>query len=303
MSTKPIPVILDTDIGTDVDDVWALVFLLCCPELDLKLVTTSTGDTEYRARIAAKVLSELGREDIPIGIGLHLDDCPKTHDNWLGGYTLDDYAGEIISDGVGAIGDHVLASSEPPTVLGIGPLPNISAALSRSPDIANRARFVGMHGSLRKGYLSSHKPAREYNVRLHALSCRHVFESKWQKTITPLDTCGNIYLDGDRFAQLKSAQNEAAKVVIGAHEGWLQGITDWPAYKKLDMSQRSSILFDCVAVYLCFAHEWLKMEELPVLVTEDGKTLIDESGADVNCAMDWYDQEKFLDFLTDRLLG
>ena len=47
----------------------------------------------------------------------------------------------------------------------------------------------------------------------------------------PLDTCGNIYLDGDRFAQLKSAQNEAAKVVIGAHEGWLEGITDWPAYK------------------------------------------------------------------------
>ena len=56
MPNKPIPVILDTDIGTDVDDVWALVFLLCCPELDLKLVTTSTGDTEYRARIAAKVL-------------------------------------------------------------------------------------------------------------------------------------------------------------------------------------------------------------------------------------------------------
>ena len=45
------------------------------------------------------------------------------------------------------------------------------------------------------------------------------------------------------------------------------------------------------------------MEELPVLVTEDGKTLIDETGANVNCAMDWRDQETFLDFLTDRLLG
>ena len=303
MLNKPIPIILDTDIGTDVDDVWALVFLLCCPELDLKLVTTSTGDTEYRARIAAKVLSAMGREDIPIGIGLHLDDCPKTHDKWLGTYSLNDYGGEIITDGVGAICDQVLSSSETPTILGIGPLPNVSAALSRSPSIANQARFVGMQGSLRKGYLGSDKPHREYNVRLHALACRDVFNSELQKIITPLDTCGNIYLDGDRFAQLKSGQSDAAKVIIGAHEGWLEGITDWPAYKKLDMSQRSSILFDCVAVYLCFAHEWLKMEELPVLVTEDGKTLIDETGANVNCAMDWRDQETFLDFLTDRLLG
>ena len=69
-----------------------------------------------------------------------------------------------------------------------------------------------------------------------------MFESKWHKTITPLDTCGNIYLDGDRFAQLKSTQSDAAKVVIGAHEGWLEGITDWPAYKKLDMSQRLSLI-------------------------------------------------------------
>ena len=52
------------------------------------------------------------------------------------------------------------------------------------------------------------------------------------------------------FCAVRVSPNEAAKVVIGAHEGWLEGITDWPAYKKLDMSQRSSILFDCVAVYL-----------------------------------------------------
>ena len=48
------PVILDTDIGFDVDDVWALVFLLQCPELDVKLITTTTGDTWYRAAIVAK---------------------------------------------------------------------------------------------------------------------------------------------------------------------------------------------------------------------------------------------------------
>ena len=50
---RRIPVILDTDIGNDIDDTWALGQLLNSPELDLKLVLTSTGDTEYRARVAA----------------------------------------------------------------------------------------------------------------------------------------------------------------------------------------------------------------------------------------------------------
>jgi hypothetical protein len=40
-----IPVILDTDIGTDIDDTWALAMLLKSPELDAKLVVSDSGDT------------------------------------------------------------------------------------------------------------------------------------------------------------------------------------------------------------------------------------------------------------------
>ena len=53
---KQIPVLLDTDIGTDIDDSWSLDMLLNCPELDLKLVTCSTGDVVYRAKLAARFL-------------------------------------------------------------------------------------------------------------------------------------------------------------------------------------------------------------------------------------------------------
>jgi len=49
---QPIPVVLDTDIGTDIDDTWALAFLLRCPELDVRLITTATGDTFDRARLS-----------------------------------------------------------------------------------------------------------------------------------------------------------------------------------------------------------------------------------------------------------
>jgi inosine-uridine nucleoside N-ribohydrolase len=44
------PVVLDTDIGSDMDDSWALAMLLGCPGLHLRLVVTATADTTYRAR-------------------------------------------------------------------------------------------------------------------------------------------------------------------------------------------------------------------------------------------------------------
>ena len=63
-----IPVILDTDIGSDIDDTWALAMLMRCPELDLKMVLTETADTTYRAALTAKFLTVAGRDDVPIAI-------------------------------------------------------------------------------------------------------------------------------------------------------------------------------------------------------------------------------------------
>ena len=51
---RPIPVILDTDIGDDIDDTWALAMLLKSPELDLKLVVSDTADTVHRAKIVGE---------------------------------------------------------------------------------------------------------------------------------------------------------------------------------------------------------------------------------------------------------
>ena len=42
-AAQPIPVIFDTDIGGDIDDTWALAYLLRSPELDLKLLVTDHG--------------------------------------------------------------------------------------------------------------------------------------------------------------------------------------------------------------------------------------------------------------------
>jgi hypothetical protein len=67
---QPIPVILATDIGDDIDDTWALGFLLKSPELSLKLVATEYGKAPYRAKLLGKFLAEDGpRETFPLPSG------------------------------------------------------------------------------------------------------------------------------------------------------------------------------------------------------------------------------------------
>jgi len=68
-SNMTVSLILDTDIGTDVDDALALAFALRHPDIDLRAVTTVSGDTVRRARIAKKLLLLAGRDDIEVAAG------------------------------------------------------------------------------------------------------------------------------------------------------------------------------------------------------------------------------------------
>ena len=298
-----IPVIIDTDIGFDVDDVWALAFALQCSEIDIKLITTCTGDTLYRAKVVAKLLRAAGREDIPIGVGIPLDANEKTHAAWVDDFDLASYGGEILRDGVGAICETAERCSEVVQLVCIGPLPNIAAALARDPNLTSNANFIGMHGSLRKGYLGADKPMREYNVKQHALACQRVFQASWTKTITPLDTCGTIVLEGERFVQVQASELGVTQAALENHVIWAEAVKHWPLLEHINLEKQSSILYDSVAVYLAFSQQGLVMEALPITVTDDGKTLIDEQGNLTHCATQWQDKDGFLDLLSERLRG
>ena len=63
-------IILDTDIGDDIDDLYALAFAVAAPELDLLGVTTVFKVPQERARVAAKFLRLAGRRDIPVLAGI-----------------------------------------------------------------------------------------------------------------------------------------------------------------------------------------------------------------------------------------
>jgi inosine-uridine nucleoside N-ribohydrolase len=290
-----IPVILDTDIGDDIDDTWALAFLLKSPELDLKLAVGDYGKASYRARLLAKFLQTAGRTDVPVGVGLDIQ--PKGEAGqaeWIKGYELSSYPGRVHPDGVQALVDTIMQSPKPITLIAIGPLPNIAEALRREPRIAGKARFVGMHGSVRRGYDGNKDVHAEWNVKANPAACQKVFTAPWEMTITPLDTCGLVNLSGERYRLVRDSKDPTAAAVIENYRLWC-------GKDKGKAEQGSSILFDTVAVYLAMSQELCTMERVGLRVTDDGFTRIDDQAKQVNAALAWKSLDAFRDLLVTRL--
>ena len=301
-----IPVVLDTDIGTDIDDTWALAQLLRSPELDLKLVVTDTEDTRYRAKIAAKFLEAAGRSDVAVGVGLYQGPMQPGRDNqapWAASYDLKKYPGRMHEDGIKALIDLVMASPEPVTIIAIGAVPNLARALELEPRIAAKCRFVGMHGSFDKGYGDRPQPSAESNVKMEPAALRAVLAAPWRDILlTPLDTCGIVGLEGANYHAIWSATSDPMlRALIENYCIFAPRVT----WMKCDFfATRSTTLFDCVAVYLAYSEKLVEIESVTFNVTDDGFTRRSASGPfRARVALRWKDLAAFKEHLTHRLLG
>ena len=292
-----IPIILDTDIGGDIDDAWALALILKSPEFDLKMLLTDTGNPTYRGAIAGKYLEAAGRRDIPIGLGIYENEGTGPQEYWLGDYQLSDYPGPIYKDGVGEMIELIMNSPEPITLICTGPVPNIGVALKREPAIVHNTRIVGMFGSLRYGYNGSKVITKETNVRLAPDACRQMFHQFPDITITPLDTCGIVYLKDEKYKKVHNSKDPFIRTLIESYYSWAKYV-DWTqAYPTV----QSSTLFDTVAVYLALSEEYLEIENLGIRVTDEGYTLIDNQEKAIRSATRWKDLPAFEDWLVNRL--
>ncbi len=295
-AAPPIPVILDTDIGDDIDDTWALGLLLRCPELDVKLVVGDHGKPLYRAKLIAQFLETAGRTDIPIGLGLDT----RVHGEgrqaaWVADYSLNRYPGRIYPDGVQAIIDTIRQSPRRVTLIAIGPVPNLAEVLRRAPDVVEKVRFVGMHGSVRRGYGNHPQPQAEYNVKEDVPSCQRVLGAGWDITLTPLDTCGLIVLRGADYARVRQADDPICRAILENYRLWLE------PDQKARAETASSTLFDTVAVYLAVEDRFCVMEELGLRVNDAGFTVEDPTAKRMRVATAWKDQAAFERWLASRL--
>jgi inosine-uridine nucleoside N-ribohydrolase len=304
------PVIFDTDICDDIDDTWALSVLLQSPELDCKLITTAVRDTEAKARVVAKFLDKVGRTDIPIGIGVKQPGDSWRQTGWAQDYDLSSYPGRVLKDGVQAIIDTIMNSPTRVILIAVGPLPNISAALKREPRIAQKASFVGMHGSVYLGYSGKDKPDAEYNVAQNAEAAQRVFTAPWPMTITPLDTCGRVALTGDKYQKVLQHNSVLARTLLENYRLWFrdglrdrQDLDDAGRVRATDekLNKSSTTLFDTVAIYLAISRDLTRIERLPIRITDDGFTRVEPGAKEVDCAVQWQSLDGYETWLVERL--
>lgn len=188
----PERIILDTDIGTDVDDAMALALAALSPELTVEAVTTVYGDVGLRARMAVKILKLLGREDIPVMAGAEhvlLRNRPLW---WLGHegeglLTEEDQA--LTWDPRHAVDFIIQTVMENPkeiTLVAIGPFTNLAIAIAREPRIAENVKnIIIMGGSARLGANGMELEYIDHNVKCDPESAALLFASG-----APITMCG-----------------------------------------------------------------------------------------------------------------
>jgi len=192
-SSTRVPILLDTDIGTDIDDAFALALILNSAELDLLGVTTVAGDTRARARLAAELLAESGRTEVPVVAGEPGKPQPIDQTRWADGFTSLQLRGEKAVD---FMRREIEQRPGEITIVAIGELTNVAALLNTDPSIGNKIkRIVLMGGSVERGYRPNSPPEPEWNIKSNPAAARAVFSSGVPILMVPLDVTAMLQLD------------------------------------------------------------------------------------------------------------
>jgi purine nucleosidase len=194
MAQARIPIILDTDFGTDVDDCLALAMLLGSPEIDLLAVTTVYGDVALRARMIRKLLALAERGEVPVheGVGAPLmRNRPVYWPGHEGVGLLEDGDDARFGQGpdqhaVDAIIERVMAAPGDVHLLAVGPLTNVAAALVRAPELAYHLAHLTIMGGCIAPWTGGRALA-EHNILCDPEAARVVFASGSPISLVPLD--------------------------------------------------------------------------------------------------------------------
>ena len=303
MSRAPIPIVIDCDPGHD--DAMAIMLALGSPEVEVRAVTTVSGNAalHHTTANAIRVLDHVGRADAPVAAGA---DRPLVQDP----YTPGDVHGESGLDGpdlppparaplethaVDVLAEIATSSDRPVTLVAIGPLTNIAIFVARHPDAAAALeRVVVMGGSIGLGNVT---PAAEFNIWADPEAARRVFTSGLHVTMVGLDVTHKALFTGEQNERMRPRGRAAA---LAAE------LVDF--YRRSHPRIGGTPIHDAVAVAQVVRPELLTVEHCHVEVdcgpVSRGRTLVDLRGVtgrepNVHVATDI--DPAFNDLMADRI--
>jgi inosine-uridine nucleoside N-ribohydrolase len=286
LARAKVPVLLDTDIGTALDDAFALALVLSSPELELRGVTTVDGDAYTRALVACRILAAIGRDDVPVASGCGPRSIPDSRDQLPYGLCTSFRKRPLPQPAIAFLYDQLRSDPGNLTLLAIGPLTNVAELVRTHPDCKPWIkRIVLMGGAICVGYNGKPPVEAEWNIRMDIQAAQTVFASGIPLLIAPLDATTELKLEEPLRRRLLSARTPLTQQLCALYQ-----LTD----------RSTPTLFDPVAVALCFDGQFCKLQELRLEVDDHGFTRVVQGRANARVATTILSQE-FLKWYLDRL--
>jgi purine nucleosidase len=260
---QPTPILFDTDIGTDIDDAYALALLLRSPELEVLGVTTVAGDAVARARLAAKLLAIEGgaAARIPVYAGTSTATQYMKQVEWAAGFSSPALHTE---GGVAFMRQQIEARPGAITVVAVGELTNVAALLTSSPGIAGKIKRIAlMGGAIRRGGPPGSKPQPEWNVKSNAEAARVVFSSGVPLLVAPLDSTADLKLTPEHRVRIFARGSPLTDALAALDFVW-RHTNNWKG--------ETPILFDLLPIAALYAPDIATFASLHVVVEADGLT-------------------------------
>ena len=220
-------IIIDTDIGDDIDDAFAVALALSSPEFEVLGFSASFGDTPTRAKMLDRMLGELGHSDIPVAMGTPVDVNRNA-------FTQRAYAdgGEFARSSHPNCVDFVLDQARKyphqVTLVAIGPLPNVGAMIAKDPAAFRLLKkVVIMGGSIRTmtdpyGVAAPIAPHPEWNIKNDIAGAQKLFESGVPLQVLPLDSTANLKMHEVARTALFAHGSMMTNILAGLYYEWSQ---------------------------------------------------------------------------------
>jgi purine nucleosidase len=270
-ATDPAPkqlVIIDSDIGDDIDDAFALALAERTPEFRILGITTAFGDTTLRAQLALRFLAATDRADIPVVAGAPTP--PKTNFTQAAYAKDGDKARIQLVSGPDFLLDQIRQHPAEITLIAIGPLTNLGAAIDKDPATFRKLkRIVMMGGSVDRGYSDQTHPEPEWNIRCDIPAARKVFASGVPIDMMPLDAT-ILKFDPARLEALFRQDTPLTRQLQTLYQEW---------------GQKTPTLFDPMAVAYAAHPSLCPTTPMHLSVDDKGDTLRSPGEPNVNACL------------------
>ena len=288
-AATPEKIIIDTDIGDDIDDAFAVALALRSPELQILGISTTFGDTETRAKLLDRLLGEVGRSDIPVAVGTPTAAVHFTQQRYAeGGH----FARASHPRAVDFILDQIRRQPGEITLVAIGPLVNVGALIDKDAQTFHKLRrVVLMGGSVERGYgdlgyVKPHGPDAEWNIKNDIPAAQKLFTSGVPIFMMPLDS-----------TQLKLDEVKRAAIFQAATP-----ITDALTLLYHEWGQETPTLFDPMTITFIVDPQLCPVKPMHIVVDEKGFTRAEAGAPNAQVCMN-SNPDAFFHFYIPRVIG